>query len=141
MLLGAIIGSIIKNIPLAIIFAFLGHYLLDFFPHIEYPIKNIEKKQWQRSIPDFLKVTIDLCLGVALIFLLSNNSFSIYICAFFAILPDGLTLLSKIFSNNLLEWHTYFHHEKIHILKNKKISDFWRFLIQTVIIIILIFLL
>ena len=45
LLFGAAVGSSVKNLPIAIILAFLGHYFLDLFPHIEYPIENIRKKQ------------------------------------------------------------------------------------------------
>jgi len=140
LLVGAVIGFKIKFLGLAIILAFLSHYLLDLFPHIEYPIENIKNNHWQKSFPDFLRVVIDFCLGIFIIFLLSDNFFKVYICAFFAILPDGLTLLNKILTKNLFNKHDYFH-EKIHFLKHKKISNLWRFLSQIIVIIISILLL
>jgi len=142
LLFGALIGQQIHIFWIAIILSFFGHYFLDFFPHIEYPIENITKNQWQKSFPDFLKVAIDFLLGIFVIFSLSNNSFIVYACSFFAILPDGLSLLSRFCPNNkLLKNHDYFHHKKIHILKDKKISVFWRFLTQIIVVIIAIFLL
>ena len=56
LLFGAAIGSAVNNIWLAIILAFLSHFLLDLMPHIDYPLKNIEKKQWHKVLPDFSKI-------------------------------------------------------------------------------------
>jgi len=126
LLFGAATGNLVKNPILAIILAFLGHYILDFLPHIEYSIENISKNQWRKALPDITRVTLDLCLGLLLIFLFSKNQPIIYVCAFFAILPDGLSLLNNITKIQLLKTHSDFHHEKLHFLKNKKISIFWR---------------
>ena len=140
LLLGALIGSKVSNIFLAIILALLSHYLLDLFPHIEYPIENIEKKQWRKALPDILRVLLDFSISILLISLLSKNTLLVYICAFFAILPDGLSLLESTTNNNLLKKHGMFHHEKIHILKHKKFSIFWRILSQVLAVTICIFL-
>jgi len=149
MLFGAAIGSLAKNIYLAIILAFLGHYLLDFIPHIDYPLKNIEKKQWQKVLPDFLKIALDLGLGLLLIFLFSKNQPIIYVCAFFALVPDGITFLSLAFPNKIFEPLQKFHIEKAHFFKNNpstssgqiKISNFWRILSQVAVVFISILLL
>jgi len=140
-LLGALIGLKIKSFWLAIFLAFLSHYFLDMLPHNEYPIENIENNQWQKSLPDFLKVAADFGLGILIIFLLPDNSLKIYACGVVAIIPDGLSLLNQIFKNKFLEAHTYFHHQKVHLFRDKKISDFWRFLIQAIVIVSLIILL
>jgi hypothetical protein len=141
MLFGAAIGSSVNNIWLAIILAFLSHYLLDFIPHIDYSLKNTDKKGGiLRS--NILKISIDLFLGIFLIILFSKSSLPIgrqaviYICAFFAILPDGLMVLNNLIPNNILEKHLNFHIEKIHFLKNKKIPKFWRFLSEIIVIVI-----
>jgi len=141
LLFGAAIGSRIKYFWLAILLSFLSHYFLDIFPHIEYPIENIKNNQWQKSFSDFLRVITDFILGVSIIFLLSDNSFKVWICAFFAILPDGITFLEYLFHNIFLKKLNSFHTKKIHFLKNKKISIFWRFLNQIVVVIISILLL
>jgi len=119
MLFGAVFGLIIKDPFWAIIIAFLSHYFLDLFPHIEYSIPNIVSKNWKKSLPDFLKVFLDFLLGVLFISLLSKNSLIIYICAFTAILPDGLTLLSSIFPN-FLKRHHKIHTEYIHYFTKQK---------------------
>jgi len=137
LLFGAAIGYAVKNIPLAIILAFLSHYFLDFFPHIEYPVENIEKKQWHKILPDALKVFLDFCSGILLIWVFSNPSAGsgqaiIYICALVAILPDGFTVLNYIMPrsgnlaskgflatlNKILEFHNKIHHQIIHFLRD-----------------------
>jgi len=147
MLFGAIMGSVIKNIPLAMIMALLGHYFLDAFPHVEYSIYNIRNKNWKKSLPDMAKVFFDFCLGVLCIFIFSKNLPIIYISAFAAIIPDGLTIVSdnfpklknsglqRLFSNinKILSLHHTMHTEKIHYLtKKKKFPMFWRILTQAV---------
>jgi len=139
MLLGALIAQKISNPFLAILLAFLGHYFLDFFPHIEYSIENIKEKNWKKSLPDFLKVFLDFLAGIALIFTLSNNQPIIYICAFFAILPDGLSMLDYIIKNNFLNKHSDFHQIKLHYFKNKKISLLWRIFSQIIVVTICVF--
>jgi len=141
LLLGAAIGSKIGNLPLAIVLAFLSHYLLDLIPHIEYPIDNISKKQWRKSLPDFLRVFLDFSFGVLLILIFSNNQPIIYVCALVALIPDSLTIISSIFPNRVLSAHDKIHTEKIHFLKYKKISVFWRISSQvlTIVISILLF--
>ncbi|OGZ70669.1 MAG: hypothetical protein A3F47_00215 [Candidatus Staskawiczbacteria bacterium RIFCSPHIGHO2_12_FULL_38_11] len=142
MLFGAAIGALVQNALLAIILAFLGHYFLDVFPHIEYKIENIKNKIWKNSLPDFLKVFLDFCLGILIISLFSKNNLVIYICAFVAMVPDGLTLVSYAFPNKISKAHDYMHTQKIHYLtKQKKFPIFWRITTQAIAIIISIALL
>jgi len=158
LLFGAAIGSAIKNVPLAIVLAFLSHYFLDFFPHIEYGIENIEKKQWRKILPDVLKVLLDFLSGILLIWIFSDplagsGRAIIYICAFMAILPDGFTVLNYLVSNKILEVHNKIHHQKIHFLRENpsgpkgyplkkiKISRFWRIASQVAAVIISVVLL
>lgn len=165
LLFGAAIGSVIKNVPLAIILAFLSHYFLDILPHIEYPIKNIEGKQWRKAMPDILRVILDFCIGILLIAIFSNPStnseqFVIYACAFLAILPDGFNVLNNLLQNKVLEIHNKLH-QKIHFFKIhpvkyreavilpkvklfdrvKKISSFWRISTQVAVVLISVMLL
>ena len=140
LLFAAAIGSVIKNIPLAIILAILSHYLLDILPHVEYNIENIEKKQWEKSLPQFAKVLLDFCVGILLILIFSNNQPIVYLCAILAIAPDGLSVLNIMFENKFLQAHSRIHQGKIHFLKHKKISNFWRILSQIVVVIISILL-
>ena len=141
LLLGAAIASKIEYAPLAIILAFSSHYLLDLIPHTEYSIDNIEKKQWQKSLPDILRVFLDFSFGILFILIFSNNQLIVFVGAFFAILPDGLSLLNSVFPNKILKIYSNIHQGKIHFLKYKKISKFWRIASQALIAIISIVLL
>jgi hypothetical protein len=141
MLFGAVIASYIKNPILAIILAFLSHYFLDIFPHIEYSIENINQRNWKKSLPDFSRVFLDFLLGIILIYFLSDKNIIIFIAAFFAILPDGISILSPIIKTKILEYHNEFHQKKIHFLKYKKIPVFWRIFTQIFIFVISVFLL
>lgn len=140
LLLGAAIGQNISNPYIAIILAFLSHYILDTFPHAEYDFGIRDKKYlWQKML-SALRVATDLTGGILLILLFSKNQPIIYICAFFAILPDGFTVLNNYFQTKILRPHQNLH-EKIHFLKHKKISNFWRILSQIVAVVISITLL
>lgn len=141
LIFGAAIGSAIKNIPVAIILAFFSHYFLDLFPHIEYDTESIKEKLWRHRLPALLRMAVDFCSGILFILIFSvSKQPIIYICAFFAILPDGISATNYFAQNKILEIHDRFH-QKIHFLKYKKISNFWRILSQiaSVIISILLF--
>jgi len=140
-LFGSAIATIIKNPYLAVILALFSHYFLDFFPHIEYPIDNITNKNFKKSLPQIISVATDLLSGIILIFIFSNNSPIIYISVFFALLPDGFSLLNVIFKNRLLDVHSKLHQEKLHFLKYKKIPNFWRFFTQILVVVISLFVL
>jgi len=141
LLLGATIALKVQNPVLAIILALLSHYLLDFIPHIEYNIKNIKERQWHKAGPEIRNVLFDFLAGVLLIFFSTDNTLFVYICAFVALIPDFLTFLNIALPNKILELHSAIHQKKIHFLKNKKISKFWRVSSQIITIIILLILL
>jgi|SRR3989344_1059545 len=141
LLLGAAVASQIKYLPLALLMAFLSHYLIDLIPHIEYSIDNISKKQWQKSAPDILRVILDFLFGILLILIFSNNYPIIYMGALIALIPDSLTIISSILPNKILSKHDQFHRNKIHFLKYKKIPVFWRILSQLLVVITSIILL
>lgn len=147
MLFGAAIGASIYNIPSAILLAFLGHYFLDFFPHIEYlkstetSIKNLKTDSLKKNAKDITKVLLDFFLGIILIFLFSKNQLIIYICVFVSIIPDGLTVIYNLLPNKILDLHDKFH-KKIHYLtKQKKFPIFWRIVTQVLAIIVSIIIL
>ncbi len=119
-LVGAALMAKIQIIPLALVLAFLSHYFLDFIPHWEYSIDNILEKQWKKAKSEFLKGALDFGLGILLIFIISKNSGIILAGAFFAVLPDGLTLLSLLLPNKVLTIHDKFHRKLVHY--PKKIS-------------------
>jgi len=126
LLFGALIGQKIANPFLAFILALLSHYFLDLFPHVEYKIDKINTKQWKSAKSQILSVLIDFFSGLTLILLFSNRHPIIFACALIAILPDGLSLLESVSNNKILQNHSKLHQKKIHFLKDKKISRFWR---------------
>ena len=160
LLVGAAIAAKIQILPLALIFAFLSHYVLDFIPHWEYSIDNIFKKQWKKAKFDFLKISLDFGFGILLIGLINHISSVIsasspiglinpilLVGAFFAILPDGFTLLSILLPNKVLSIHDKFHRKLVHRYKkisfkeNKKIFLFGIFTQISVSILAILFLL
>lgn len=140
LLFGAAIGSVVKNIPLAIILAFIGHYFIDIFPHVEYPMGYLGEKQWRKARPDILKIFLDFSLGILLILIFSKNYPLIYICALSAIVPDGFFVINLFLPNKILNAQEKFH-EKVHFLNYKKIPTFWRIATQIIAVIISITLL
>jgi len=140
LLFGAAIGSVVENIPLAVLLAFLGHYFLDLFPHIEYPVPAFKNKKWDFHWQSFLVISFDFIFGLYIIFLFSNNKPIIYLCALIALVPDLLTLFEYKFKNNFLLKMGFFHDKIIHFLKYKKIPIFWRIISQLIAIVISIIL-
>jgi len=101
MLVGASIGSRIKNIWLVFVLALISHYLLDFLPHWDYLDKVIIG-----GIADLIKISLDVLLGVALILILSlkysrKKREIIFFCAGLTIFPD---FLNFVYVNLNLEW-------------------------------------
>ncbi|MSU60648.1 MAG: hypothetical protein EXS52_01885 [Candidatus Staskawiczbacteria bacterium] len=148
MLFGAAIGSSVKNAPLAVILALLGHYFLDLFPHIEYldgvenSITKLKSAERSKKIKDLVKVFLDFCLGILLIFLFSRNFPIIYLCAFIAIVPDGLTVIHSLFPKLGLTLHHYIHGTTIHYLtKQKNFPVYWKILTQVIVVIVSVILL
>lgn len=136
MLFGSAVASFIKMPVLAVVLAFLSHYLLDFIPHTEYDIKNIKEKNWHKIFPEILKIFFDFFGAILLILIFSSNQPIIYAGAIVSLIPDGFTLFGIIFPNKITLAHDNIHRKKIHFLKYKKISIFWRILSQTLITLI-----
>ena len=99
-----------SNPVLGLLSAFLSHYIIDTLPVWEYKIENIKKGQWNRSRPDFLKVFLDIAIGFILVFIFSKDIFLGTVGGFLAMIPDGLTLLLKIFpKTKILNIHHRLH--------------------------------
>jgi len=118
-LIGSILITIIPDFLLAFLIILITHYLLDFLPHWEYSIKNIKKKKWKKSLPDFLKIVLDFAIGILIVSIFFKNPFIPLIGGFLGVLPDGLIFLQLVIPNKMLNLHSSFHN-KIHILKNNK---------------------
>jgi len=132
LLAGAAIASEIKTVPLALLLAFLSHFVLDSIPHWEYSIENIESKKWVKSLPDFFKVAMDFSAGLMIILLYTRNSI-IIAGALFAASNDGLAFLNLIFENKFLK-AGYGFHKKLHYLNNsKKVPLYLRIICEVIV--------
>ena len=128
-LVGASIGSQIPSLPLAFGANFIGHYILEAFPHYEYKIPGIKEKGSKLNARFFLslsKVALDFLVGLSIAFLLIHNkSFSPFAFAAIAgaITPDFLLFLYWRFpESSFLKFFAKPHHA-FHILKDK--SPVW----------------
>ena len=140
-LTGAAIIANVQNPILGLILVFLSHYFLDLLPQREYSINSIEQRNWKGSIPDFLKVFLDIFFALIILFLITDYTYLILIAAFLSILPDGFSLLHYIFpKSKLLEKHLKLH-AVINFALGKKTFPFWGILVQIMVAAIAIFLL
>lgn len=132
MLFGAAVGSLVQN-PLAGTFlALASHYFLDIFPHIEY-LESTEESIKTKKPGDIVKILTDFALGILLMILFSGNQAILYVYAFVAIVPDGLTVVTHLLPNLLLQKHHHLHGGIIHYLtKQKKFPTFWKIATQVV---------
>ncbi len=126
LLLGAIIITKVKIVPLAVFLCILSHYFLDFLPHKEYPLSDMTEKcrfpapqnksasgfknylSKIRNLRGFLvfylglepfdlfKIFLDVSFGVLFLLLLSKNFLWAFLGGILAISPDGLTFLYLI---------------------------------------------
>lgn len=147
--IGAVIAAKIGFLPLIIIFALLSHYLLDLLPHNEYSIDNIRQKNWKKSKLDFLKIFLDLAIGILFVsfvqYIAGVDYYVLFVGAIASVFPDILTVLNFIFPDNIiLKYHIYLH-RKIHIFSKynlrpsqnyKKIPLWGYFLSQTLLALI-----
>jgi len=137
-LAGAAIAAKIQNPVLGLFFAFLSHFLLDLVPHQEYHIYNIKARKWKESFFDFLKVSLDIFIGIFIFLILTKNIFWGAAGGFLAALPDGLIFLSLLFPKIKILDYLRKYHEKIHWFKDaktgcEKVSFFWRIFSQVLI--------
>src|SRR3989344_8682786 len=98
-LFGAAVGGALNNPALGLPVAFASHYMLDSLPHREYDINNVTNIStvgWRKGIGDFAKITLDICLGFLLIFLLAPNNTILpwlLLFGFVACIPDAISFL------------------------------------------------
>ena len=145
---GAVLASNCGNIWQVILLGIVSHYFLDSLPHVEYKIKNIQTGNLKKAAKEFVKIFIDLSIGLIIIlYLIKNKSFDrsvlILIGSFFALIPDGLLFLDCCVKNKdkniitkFLKIHSNFH-EKTH---SKNTSFKAQMISQTAVILTLLFL-
>lgn len=147
MLVGAAIGSKVRNYWAIFILALISHFILDAIPHWEYTGLAADV-----SGDVFMAVTVkallDILIGVSVISWLFKSSR--LVCpaiwgAFFALLPDGLIftyVLAQVFFN----WQPTFlispiaFHDKIHYTDGADLL-FWRIVAEAIITVLAIFIL
>lgn len=131
MLFGSAVAKLIHISFWAVLLAYFSHYCLDFFPHIEYPVKNIKNKIFRKSAPDISFVALDFTAGISMVYFLSKGDALLICAALASIIPDFLSLLNGVFKNSFLQAHSRLHQGKLHYFSHKeKIPVFWRFLTQ-----------
>jgi hypothetical protein len=140
LIVSGVIAAKINFLPLALLLSFLSHYLLDFLPHVEYFIENIEAKKWGHSKSDFLKIGTDFFIGLLFLLLIhiikGTDYYVLALAGFFGILPDLINFAYFFYPNNkFLKWHSSLH-EKFHVLKHKKISNKWRIFSQAAVVVL-----
>ena len=122
-LIGAAIGAKTHNLGLIIILGLISHFIMDKIPHWDYPvykyIKNFEEtKSFKSLLPLILKSTIDVFIGLAIVFVAAwyknildfHNIIFILLGIFFSLLPDIILApmviwLSKDFSKKYIQFH------------------------------------
>ncbi len=127
MLVGAAIGSRVKNFGAIFVIATLLHFLFDRLPHLEYFKKiDFDNVSFRDFTILFFSAFIDLSVGLLVIWVLLTDSIyssSVFGGIFISILPDGLVFLYAgmrlIFhiENKLLK-NFYLFHNYFHISKN-----------------------
>jgi hypothetical protein len=148
MLVGAAIGSKVKNPGAILVIASFLHFLFDRFPHLEYfkrlPLNQISIRNL--SILSIVAV-IDLMVGYLIIWMFlkeSMYSYRVLMGVVISILPDGLVFLYISmrgifnFENKILK-KFYSFHNSIHIQSGHN-SPLSGFLIESAIITLSIFL-
>lgn len=128
-LVGAAIAVIFRRHPLiAVVAAFLSHFVLDAIPHRVYKLNSIKEDSSQLLgatfnpkglVKDFLKTGVDFGVGLAIALVISDVFFPKYFwLSFFGaaagVLPDFLQLMYYFFPNSPLSYFQWFH-KKIHM--------------------------
>lgn len=111
-LVGAALAMKISNPFTLVFFAFVSHFVIDMIPHHDYDIDPFKKK--------FYKMLIDgVIAGLLLWYFVAHLPFEQQVLfvlgGFFAIFPDGLWMLHRLFSWKFLEPYVSIHH-KLHWL-------------------------
>ena len=147
MIVGAILGDLIQNYPLAFLAGFASHFVFDAIPHLETStfLSLKERQDGNRKLTkkEYLIIISEFSLGLFIVywfFLTKSKNLAILWGAFGAILPD---LIDNVpfwkYSVRKIQPFKWFHqfHDWIHY--NKLNSKNWIFGLPIYIIIIGIF--
>jgi hypothetical protein len=148
MLVGAAIGSKIHSFWAIFVLALVSHFLFDRLPHWEYGRRfgHLLNSSPRQLLFFSLEVSLDLFLGLAIVFWLAWSSparWLILFGALISLLPDGLIFIF-IFLRRSFNWEVkclekfYFFHHKIHIPENKN-PFVWGIITEALIVILSIY--
>lgn len=128
---GAVIASSLSfNPPLALIMAFLSHFVLDSLPHWDYSLESLDKDEKGylsfyfdvRFIRDLIRMFVDFCLGFLMVYLFifftkPELVWLIILGAILGALPDFLLFIYSQYKNYFLkviiDFHKIVHTKKI----------------------------
>jgi len=101
---GGVIGTAVSNPWLAIPLAVVSHYVLDFVPHKEYPVRYrrlADPRSRRRAFPaDALRAGTDIGFGLIAVAWLSGASSLALIAGITAFLPDLFHLADDAFARS-----------------------------------------
>lgn len=123
LLIGAVIGAKVPNLPAVFILSVISHFIADKLPHWEYIDKELtefkSKKEWLIFL---IKATLDFGLGIILLFYFFWQSPiwpAVVLGAFASVLPDFLIFINWLFPKiKILEVYRKFHHQS-HLKKGR----------------------
>jgi hypothetical protein len=140
-LVGAAIGSKIKNPLWVFLIAFFSHFILDMIPHAEYDVSVLKEKLRfnKKFICPFFEIIIDLIIGFGILWFSTKFFFfkkisTIYIGAISGIIPDAFTILYWQTNNKIFKALTNFH-----VFHSRKISRRWGIITEIAVSLLAIF--
>jgi hypothetical protein len=99
---GGVIGSAVANPWLAVPLAIASHYMLDFVPHKEYPVRYrriadpvARRRQFWRDVP---KALTDIGTGLLTVWLCTSGNLAIVCIGLLAFSPDFFHLADDAFA-------------------------------------------
>src|SRR3989344_505790 len=111
-LVGAALAMKISNPFALVFFAILSHFVIDMIPHHDYDIDPLKKKFYKIFLDGAIAASV-LWYFIALLPIEQQVLFALG--GFFAIFPDGLWMLHRLFGWKLLGPYVNFHY-KLHWL-------------------------
>ncbi|HLC38526.1 MAG TPA: hypothetical protein VJJ80_00115 [Patescibacteria group bacterium] len=139
MIVGAVLGDLIQNLPLAFLAGFVSHFVFDAIPHFESTafLPTSQRKNYPLSRRAAILEFFEVIFGATLVilFYLKVHHLSVVIAAVAAVLPDWdkFPLIGEKLKNvwGFRQFHNF--HESIHIQLKPK---YWIFTFPVYIIII-----
>lgn len=126
MIVGAILGDLITNYPLAFLAGFASHFIFDAIPHLEHSTfwKKGERKEFHLTKGEYFFIFSEILIGLLIVlwfFLSRSKNWAILIGAFGAILPDFIDnvpfwspFLRKFpIFKQFHQVHNFIHHRKM----------------------------